>query len=266
MNQAAFGVQNVHSLENKGRTFPHLFLPFQQLHYLTSNQITAKGQDQLLNFLGYTHKHSLGYQDFLKNKSFKMPTEISDISILKDIPPVDKNNYINAYELPMLVPFYEFSSQIVYSSTSGTTGEPSFFPRGEFQDAQYEYILEVLINHYFEYLRKPTLVVNAFGMGIWIAGIFTYKTLHNLSVKGYNLTIAPTGIDASMVGLTVKKLRQYYDQILLIGYPPHIKDFIEEFEKYDIDLSDKHVSVLTAAELYSESYREYMQEKLGIPE
>lgn len=49
-----------------------------------------------------------------------------------------------------------------------------------------------------------------------------------------------------------------------MGYPPFIKDVVDEAENYDIDWKKYNLKVLTATEGYSEKFREYLIKKLSI--
>lgn len=150
------------------------------------------------------------------------------------------------------------------ASTSGSTGEPFYFPRGEEQDAQYEYVAELFLKNQFEIDKYSTLAINGFGMGIWIGGIFTFKILNNLSQKGYDLTIAPTGRMKDVFLKTFKKMASYYDQVILMGYPPFIKDIVDEAEAYGIDWKKHRLKLFFATEGFSEKFRDYLTERSGI--
>ncbi len=76
------------------------------------------------------------------------------------------------------------------SATSGSTGEPFYFPRNQQHDLQHIYTLELILKNQFEIDQKSSLVIICFGLGIWIGGIINYKTFDFLSKK-YEITILP---------------------------------------------------------------------------
>jgi phenylacetate-CoA ligase len=97
-----------------------------------------------------------------------------------------------------------------------------------------------------------------------IGGIFTYKNLNKLAQKGYKLTIVPVGTNKDLFLTSCKKFFPLYDQSIIMGYPPFIKDVIDSGGDHGIDWKKYDLRILTAAEGYSESFREYLVEKTGI--
>src|SRR5690606_28676801 len=83
------------------------------------------------------------YKDFLASQGFN-PSSVESIDDFHTIPPVDKDTYLRRYPHEMLCWDGEFPrGQWVISSTSGTTGEPFYFPRQTSQDAQYALMAEL---------------------------------------------------------------------------------------------------------------------------
>jgi phenylacetate-CoA ligase len=93
---------------------------------------------------------------------------------------------------------------------------------------------------------------------------FTYKNLNKLAQKGYKLTIVPVGTNKDLFLTSCKKFFPLYDQSIIMGYPPFIKDVIDSGGDHGIDWKKYDLRILTAAEGYSESFREYLVEKTGI--
>src|SRR3989304_8229947 len=70
------------------------------------------------------------YKDFLaKNRiQHEKVTTWQDFQL---VPPVSKKNYLQQYPLEMLCWGGTLERQITFSATSGSTGEPFYFPRNE---------------------------------------------------------------------------------------------------------------------------------------
>ncbi len=222
-----------------------------------------RGERMALDLFKFAQDKVPAYQKFLSEKNI-LASDIKNINDFKKLPPVDKHSYVNAFPYEELLLNQDISKITTFSSTSGSTGEPTYFPRGEEQDWQYEHIVELFLKNQFEIDNKKTLGVIGFGLGIWIGGIFTYKNFNNIARKGYPLALAPVGTNKDIFLKTIKKVGSSFDQIILMGYPPFIKDVIDEAEEYGIDWSDYSIKVMTATESFSEQFREYIARKAKI--
>lgn len=219
------------------------------------------GEEKAIKLAEYTRKSTKAYQKYLKENNFK--GKITQKNFHK-LPLTSKEDYLKKSEYKDLFPKNELEKVTTISSTSGSTGEPFYFPRGEEQDKQYEYVAEVFLKNQFDIEKKTTLAINGFGLGIWIGGIYTYKNFNMLAQKGYKISMAPVGTNKEIYLKTLQKQSKYYDQILLMGYPPFVKDILDEASDYGIDLSKKDVKILMATEGFSEKFREYLIRKAGI--
>jgi len=227
------------------------------------SDLDGNATKRAIELFNYSLEHVPAYEKFLHEKGISL-TPIVSYEEFKKIPPVDKSGYLKNYDYLDLLPDRVISNSTTISSTSGSTGEPFYFPRGEMQDRQYEYIAELFLNNQFDLSNKSTLGIIGYGLGIWIGGIFTYKNFNRIAAKGYKLTLAPTGTDKDIFIKTFNKVAKYYDQILLMGYPPFIKDVIDIGELEGINWSEYTIKIFTATESFSEHYRDYVCEKVKI--
>ena len=113
-------------------------------------------------------------------------------------------------------------------------------------------------------MMGDTLGIIGFGLGIWIGGIFTYKNLNSIAQKGYALTLAPVGTNKNIFLKTFKDLAHHFDQVLLMGSPPFIKDVLDEGRDRGIAWGSHRIKILTATEGFSERFRLYLAKKAGI--
>ncbi|MBI2047682.1 MAG: phenylacetate--CoA ligase family protein [Parcubacteria group bacterium] len=218
------------------------------------------GERRMLGLFKYVYKTVPAYQKFLKEHDID-GHRVKTMQDFKSLPVIDKDSYLKKYEYHDLFPNRDLSNVTTISATSGSTGEPFYFPRGEEQDAQYEYVAEIFMKNQFEIDKKSTLGVIGFGLGIWIGGIFTYKNFNRIAAKGYRLSLAPVGTNVDLFLKTLKKIALFYDQILLMGYPPFVKDVIDEAGNHGINWKDYDIKVLMAAEGFSEKFRSYLAKK-----
>ncbi|MEK7499487.1 MAG: hypothetical protein AAB649_02680, partial [Patescibacteria group bacterium] len=184
----------------------------------------------------------------------------------KSVPTVDKDNYLRKYKREELCWDGKFASERwVVSTTSGSTGEPFYFPRTDLQDEYYALTAELYLRENFNIQDKKTLYIDAFAMGAWIGGLFTYEAIKRVADKGYALSIITPGINKAEVINSVKKLGSDFDQVIIGCYPPIMKDIIDLGNEQGLDWSDYSLGIVFSAEGFSEQFRDYVAKhgKLG---
>ena len=136
------------------------------------------------------------YKDFLKKSGVK-PKLIKSIGDFKNVPLTSKENYLQSYPLQKLAWDGNFKKQRwTISSTSGSTGEPFYFPRTSEQEAQFTLTSEMMLMEYFEIDRFSTLFIDCFALGVWIGGMFMNQIIKNIMAAGtYNMSLITPGAD-----------------------------------------------------------------------
>lgn len=164
-------------------------------------------------------KNIKGYKDFLA-QSYVDPKDIKTPKDFIDVPVTNKDNYLRAYPFFDLVWEKDLQWPLLLCSTSGSTGEPYYFPRDDELSRQYS----VLIEDYLKQGQKKagkTLVIIGFGMGVWIGGIITVRAFEIAGNRtNIPLSILPTGYNKPEIFKALKKLAPDFDQTILVGYPP----------------------------------------------
>ena len=204
------------------------------------------------------------YRDFLKKHGVKA----SGIKTIKDfaqVPTISKENYLRQYDLPDLCWDGKFSAQNWdISSTSGSTGEPFYFPRTDFQNEHYAHTAELYLRNNFLIQKRKTLYVNCFALGVWIGGIFTYEAIKTIIRRGnYNMSLINPGLNKTEIIKAIKKLAPYFDQVILAGYPPFIKDVIDDGQAAGLIWPQCNIKFIFSAEAFSESFRDYVYSATG---
>ncbi len=224
-----------------------------------------RGESFALQYFYEISKQVPAYKKFLKSKR-KNHTKIKNISHFKNIPLIDKINYLKKYPYENLFIGGKFASKHwIISSTSGSTGEPFYFPRKDRQDLQYALIAELYLLTNFQIDKKTTLYINCFAMGVWIGGLFTYQAIkHVVSDNKYKLSIINPGINREEILKIVKKLGYYFDQIIIGGYPPFIKNIIDYGNENNINWKKRSIKFIFSAEGFSEDFRDYIISNTGL--
>lgn len=223
----------------------------------------SRGEKSAIEIFKKTTALVPAYRNFLKRHKVN-PKRIRSTEDFSRLPFTSKEDYLKPADYASLFPKKDVTSAVTISATSGSTGEPFYFPRNEEHDDIYLHQAELFLKEQFHIDKKKTLAVIGFGLGVWIGGIFTYRTLERLSAKGYPLSTIPTGTSKEQFLRAVKKFGKFYDQIILMGYPPFIKDVLDEGKEWGIKWGSYDIKILTAAEGYSEKFREYIAKKANI--
>ncbi len=202
------------------------------------------------------------YGDFLRKQKLN-PAAIKTVADFKRVPIMDKANYITQYDLAEMCWDGRFDGLNYVVSSSGSTGLPFYWPRGENQDvvsaALYGRVFEVS----FGLSRSSTLIVNSYGQGTWIAGTELYNTARLLAKKNPRISIINPGIDIDLTITQLEKLSSNFDKIIICGYPPLLRDLVEHGMRRGFDWAKQRVFMVTAGEAMSEPWRQHMNTLLG---
>jgi phenylacetate-CoA ligase len=149
------------------------------------------------------------------------------------------------------------------SQSSGSTGKPFFWPRGSYQAFEGAFQFEHLLTTLFGIDKKSTLLVDCFSMGSYVAGVYVFTCVKLLALKGYKLTIVTPGLNYQEIYRMLKKLANNYEQIILCGYPPFLKDVVDLRNKFKFNFKKYDVKFFFASEFFSESWRERVLTEIG---
>ncbi|QQG51114.1 MAG: phenylacetate--CoA ligase family protein [Candidatus Saccharibacteria bacterium] len=197
------------------------------------------------------------YKDFLQKHDVQ-PETIRTIEDFKArVPITDKSNYITQYPFHMLCWNGDLFSNQIIASSSGTMGQSYLWPRGVTQDNEGIDAHEVIYRDIFNTDKLKTLVVVCFSMGEWVAGLFTATATMGVAGRGYKINVVTPGLERPAAIKSIKALGHYYDQIIIAGYPPFLKDVLDEGTKSGINWSKLNIKLLMAGEGISEEWRNY---------
>ncbi len=241
----------------------HLFLKY--LKNKSEKYWIKRGEESVLRLFKEMAVCVPAYKKLLKEKNVDS-REIKKIADIKNLPIISKDSYLKKSDLKDLCWNGDFNNTSwVISSTSGSTGEPFYFPRTNMQDLQYALTAELYLLTNFDIDKKSTLYINGFAMGVWIGGLFTYQAIKHISEKGkYKISIINPGINKTEIYNALKKFAPYFDQIIIGGYPPFIKDFVDFSITNKLKWEDYNVKFIFSAEGFSEDFRDYIAKKTHL--
>jgi len=179
-----------------------------------------------------------------------------------NLPILDKTNYILKYPLEeRIFKGKSLADYYMICTSSGSTTEPTIWPRDYNYDLELEPPHTKFLNEHFSFTKKKTLVVIAFGLGTTQAGMMHVKASWEGSVHGQISVITPNA-DAEHTVFLLNKLNCYYEQILVIGYPPIIDDFIDLAIQKKMPIRKWNLKIIFTGESVSPFWRTQIAQKI----
>lgn len=251
-------------LENKKHKNVLFNSVIDDIYTKSSIQWSRVSEKQLLSTFKKASHEVVAYASFLEKANINVSSVVT-LTALESVPYSTKKNYLRAYPWNDLCKHKALHNQsLVMTSTSGSTGAPFYFPRITSIDLQSAVSHGLFLRSSKSDRSKSTLVINCFGMGVWIGGLLTYQAFKHITEHGQPLTIITPGISKNEIFQAVKNLGPHFDQIILCGYPPFMKDVIDDGKELGINWKNYNLKIIFAAEGFSETFRDYFVTEAGI--
>jgi phenylacetate-CoA ligase len=202
------------------------------------------------------------YQQFLATHH----RSIDDIQTWEDfqtLPLITKENYLRQYSLSQLCRYGQLETCDLIAVSSGSTGNPTFWPRCISDELQIATRFEQIFYDSFQADQRRTLAVICFTLGTWVGGIYTTACCRHLATKGYPLTVITPGNQKPEIFRVIRELGEQFEQVVLLGYPPFIKDVIDTGITEGIEWAKYQVKLVFAGEVFSEEWRRLVGERVG---
>lgn len=222
------------------------------------------GEGKALRLFHAAAERVPAYADFLKHEKIDH-RRIKNIHDFAQVPITDAKNYIMKYSLEKRCWGGKLPSSQFIATSSGTTGDPKFWPRNGEQDFEAMMTHEAMYRGYFDVGKRSTLLLIGFPMGIYISGMATVLPSWLTSLKDAGLTVMSIGNNKYEMLRAVRHLSASYEQTILIGHPFFIKDVIESGAEEGISWAEKNLGLVFCSEGFNEPWRDYLRAKAGIP-
>ncbi len=224
-----------------------------------------RGEARVLSLFQLMSERVPAYKDFLKKNKIK-PEKIRSIADFRQIPTLCKENYLREYSLESLCWDGELKEKRwTISANSGSTGNVYYFPREIDQDWQYAIVAELYLRNNFKIHQRKTLYIDTFAMGAWIGGVFTFEAIRLVAERGrYGLSIFTPGIFVDEIFKCLEAMGDKFDQVIIGGYPPFVKDLVDEGRRRKIRWEKYHLGFVFSAEGFSEKFRDYIFKRTGV--
>ena len=125
-----------------------------QLTETSEEEWQRRGEQRALALFHAAAEHVPAYKDFLKKNQIR-PEKIKTIEDFKKLPLLDKENYLRAYPLEKLCWYGQLSAAQMISVSSGSSGKPFFWPRGQILDTETALEHELFLASFFELEKNP---------------------------------------------------------------------------------------------------------------
>lgn len=222
-----------------------------------------QGELRAIEIFHQTAEHVPAYKDFLQKQSLDHKKVITLEDFEKYVPLIDKKNYITQYELSEMCWDGNLTRNTMTSFSSGTSGTQCYWPRSAHQDVEGAFMFEQFLCSVFEMHKKKTLFVLCFALGNYVAGTYVLSCLNYMMLKGYPVMVVTPGISQEDAIRMVSKLGPDFEQTILCGYPPLLRDLLHAGEHVDIHWKNLAVRFLFSSELFSEVWRDRVLSEAG---
>jgi phenylacetate-CoA ligase len=202
------------------------------------------------------------YREFLAEQRFD-PASVTTYEDFVRLPLLTKRNYIHAYPLPARCRGGTIRGCEMIAVSSGSTGKPLAWPRSIEDELEVTTRFEQVFAYSFGADRLATLVVICFAMGSWVGGMYTAQCCRYLAQKGYPITLVTPGNNPAEILRVIGELAQHFDQVVLAGYPPFLKEVVDRGLAQNLDWKRYEVKLILAGEVFSEEWRSLVCERIG---
>lgn len=220
-------------------------------------------EERLLELFRGVARDVPAYASFLRARGVNVE-QIRDLATFSRLPRTTKRDYCRAFALAELCRGGTLSGSDFTAVSSGSTGEPTIWPRALADEIGTAYRFEQVLRDAFRAHERRTLGVVCFALGSWVGGMFTASACRLVAAKGYPLTLITPGNDKAEILRCVRALGGDFEQVVLFGYPPFLKDVIDAGTADGLGWGDHRLGLVTAGEVFSEEWRSLVCQRAGI--
>ncbi|GAA3289551.1 phenylacetate--CoA ligase family protein [Dactylosporangium vinaceum] len=196
------------------------------------------------------------------------PADVRTAEQFAGLPLVTKESYLRRYPLPERCRGGRLDVNDTVAVSSGSSGQPTIWPRSVVDELavarRFEDALVNMCGDGASSEVRPTLVVVCFALGSWVGGMYTADACRHLAAKGYPVTVATPGNSVDEILRVVGELGPRYERTVLAGYPPFVKNVVDEGVRRGVGWAALGVRLLLAGEVFSESWRDLIGRRAGM--
>jgi phenylacetate-CoA ligase len=233
------------------------------LEMLLAQETPEDFERRVLSFFQTVVESVPAYREFLQEQGIA-PAAIQSLADYAALPLINKRNYIQHYQLAERCRNGVLEACDFVAVSSGSTGVPTIWPRFISDELAIATRFEQVFRDSFAADTRRTLAVVCFALGTWVGGMYTTSCLRHLAAKGYPLTIVTPGNNKTEILRVIGELEPHYEQVVLLGYPPFLKDVIDTGRAQGVDWPRYQIKMVMAGEVFSEEWRSLVGERAGM--
>ncbi len=222
------------------------------LKFLTDSdpkEIMSLGEKYLIPAFKRAATRMPAYAKLLSDKgvNHKEINTIDDFQ--KRVPVFTKKDFFVDTPMEQLCVDKDIRSLKLAVTSSGFSGLFSLGMSTEQDQNQIIFSVDTLFEYLINISEKKTFLINCVPMGVKIPT---------------SLPIAEVSVRSDMALALIKKFSPYFEQFLIIGDPHFLKKIIEDGIEQGTNWKDLPVNFITGEDWFSENYRLYLADLLGI--
>jgi len=202
------------------------------------------------------------YAAFLAEHGIKADS-VRTFADFEQLPLVTKQNYLSRHPLAQMCRGGKLEACDMVAVSSGSTGQPTFWPRSLADELVIARRFEQVFRDSFRADERRTLAVVCFALGTWVGGMFTAACCRWLAARGYPITVITPGNNMAEILRVVRRLAPDFEQTVLLGYPPFLKDVIDTGLAQGVDWASFEPKFVMAGEVFSEEWRTLVGQRSG---
>jgi phenylacetate-CoA ligase len=222
----------------------------------------AAAQAQAVRLFHSVARDVPAYRAFLDANGVN-PETIRTFDDFSRLPLVNKANYHSRYPLADLCRHGRLQAADFFAVSSGSTGQPTLWPRSVSDEFPIARRFEQAFHDSFRADEHSTLAVVCFALGTWVGGMFTASCCRHIAARGYPLMVVSPGNNVSEILRVVQRLAPEFEQIVLLGYPPFLKDVVDAGQVNGVDWPAFRPKFVMAGEVFSEEWRTLVGQRTG---
>jgi phenylacetate-CoA ligase len=232
------------------------------LDALLKHSTQASAETAVLELFHRTISDVPAYKAFLKEQGIN-PASIQTLADFQQLPLTTKQNYLQHYSLAQLCRHGQLEVCDMVAVSSGSTGQPTFWLRSVADEFQVATRFEQVFHDSFQADRRRTLAVVCFALGTWVGGMYTANCCRHVANKGYPITVITPGNSKAEIFRVVQELSPMFEQTVLLGYPPFLKDVIDSGIAQGVPWQEYGIKLVMAGEVFSEEWRSLIGSRTG---
>ena len=221
-------------------------------------------QKKLLEGFKHITKTLPAYKKFLKENAIDS-RKIKTLEDFKKLPHTTKQNYVLKYDLKERIIDQRFNDIFSIERSSGYSGIPIYWPRLPEEDEITRRHFEFGLVYSGQLSKYKTLFVVCFAMGTWPSGEKVSRVIREIGKKKrYTLAVMNPGPNIPETLEIIQKMGKYYEHIIIAGYPPFLKNLIEEGFSQKLDFGKYKITLVAGGEDNTEEWREHLASILNV--